>query len=373
MKNFNELQLNEQLITALAKEKITIPTKIQQNAITPILENKDVIGEATTGSGKTLAYVLPAFQRIEEDSKQVHTLILAPSHELVLQIHTVIKKLAKNADMNIRSVAIMGNVNIKRQIENLKSKPQIVVGTPGRVLELIKAKKLKAHFIKTIVIDEADKLLSKDNTKVVHDIIKTTLKDRQLLAFSASIKPASMEIAKSIMKEPTIFHLKEEKVTNDITHFFIRSSQRNKIRYLRKILSREKPKKAMIFLNKNEQIQELNDRLNYHSIPSVCIFGNATKAQRKSALDAFRSGKANVLISSDLLARGLDFKNITHVINMDLSDNTNEYIHRVGRTGRAGNKGTAISILTDYEQKHLQKIMRKNHITIEEILDIKVK
>lgn len=367
MNTFNELPLKANLVSALKKENITKPTLIQEKAILPILEHNDVIGEAITGSGKTLAYLLPAFERIDADSKTIHTLILAPSHELVIQINNVTKALAKDSNMDIRSIAIMGNVNIKRQIESLKTKPHIVVGTPGRVLELIKAKKLKAHFIKTIVIDEADKLLSKDNIRVVNDIIKTTQRDRQLLAFSASIKPASIEIAKNIMKDPITFSLKEEKVNQDIEHLFIKSTQRDKIKHLRKLIHTRKPKKAIVFINKNELIQDMNDRLNYHDIKSSCIYGNATKAERKKALDMFRSGKSNIIIASDLVARGLDLKDITHVINLDLPDNTNEYIHRVGRTGRAGQKGTAISILTDYEIKHLQAIVRKNNISITEI------
>lgn len=367
MNNFNELPLSLNLINGLITESITVPTDIQEAVIPPILENKDVIAEAITGSGKTLAYLLPAFERIDLESKYVHTLILAPSHELVIQINNVAKDLANDSNLAVRSIAIMGNVNINRQIDALKTKPHIIVGTPGRIHELIKAKKLKSHFIKTIVIDEADKLLSKDNIKVINEIIKTTQRDRQLLAFSASIKPASIDIAKSIMKEAVLFNLKDEKVNSDITHLYIKSTQRDKIKHLRKLIHTVKPEKAIVFVNKNELIQDVNDRLNYHHINASCIFGSATKSDRKKTLDEFRSGKSNILVASDLVARGLDLQGITHVINLDLPDNTDEYIHRVGRTARAGNKGTAISIVTDYELNHLHSIERKNNITMTEI------
>lgn len=362
MNSFNELKLKEQLITGLAKDNITIPTDIQEKVILPILENKDVIGEAVTGSGKTLAYLLPAFERIDTESKDLHTLVLAPSHELVIQINNVIKDLATNSDIPVRSITVIGNVNIKRQIDSLKTKPHIIVGTPGRVLELIKAKKLKAHLIKTIVIDEADKLLSRDNITAINNIIKTTLKERQILAFSASIKDLAIETATSIMKEPMIFQLSEEKLNNDIEHFYMLSTRRDKIINLRKLIHAVKPTKAIVFINKNELIQDVANRLNYHKINTVSIFGDATKKERKQALDSFKTGSANVLVASDLVARGLDLQDLSHVFNLDIPVDLHEYTHRVGRTGRAGSKGTAISIVTEKEIQFIKSIEKLNGI-----------
>lgn len=367
MNTFIELGIEEYLSEALKKQAITVPTDIQASTIPLILAHKDIIGEAVTGSGKTLAYVLPAFQRIDIDSKEIHTLILAPSHELVLQISEVIKVLAQNSERGIRSAAIIGSANINRQLDLLKAKPHIVVGTPGRILELIKLKKLKAHFIKTIVIDEADKLLSKDHIAVVSDIIKTTQKQRQLLAFSASIRPAAVAVATELMKEPHAFKLSEEKVNSDIEHLYCVSARRDKTTNLRKLIHAVKPKKAIVFLNKNEKIQEVNDVLLYHDIKSVCIFGNATKDERKNALNAFRLGKANVLVASDLVARGLDLSDLTHVFNLDIPMELTEYIHRVGRTGRAGQSGTAISIVTEKEVEFLKAIERANSIQIDPV------
>lgn len=366
MNSFSDLSISEKLIEGLKKDNITIPTDVQIKAIPSILENKDVIAEAVTGSGKTLAYLLPSFMRIDTDSKDLHTLVLAPSHELVLQITQVIKTLSENAQVPVRSVSIIGNVNIKRQIENLKVKPHIIVGTPGRVFELIKDKKIKAHQIKTIVIDEADKLLSLDNIKIVKDVIKTTQRDRQLLAFSASIKKVAINVATELMKTPELFSLSEEKINSDIEHLYVTATRRDKIIMLRKLIHATKPKKAIVFLNKNELIQDVTNRLLYHKIDAVCIFGNASKKERKQALDAFKSGKANILVASDLVARGLDLDELTHVFNLDIPVDLNEYIHRVGRTGRAGEKGVAISIVTEKEIQFLKTIERANQVTMVE-------
>ncbi len=365
MKTFRAFQIQNTLIEGLHKENISEPTAVQEAAIPIALQNLDLLATAATGSGKTLAYLLPAFERIDTNSKELNTLILAPTHELVVQINTVIKRLAKNSNTSLRSTTIVGNVNIKRQLEALKAKPQIIVGTPGRVLELIQMKKLKAHQVKTIVIDEADKLLSDSNHKNIQAIIKTTLRDRQILAFSASLHPTTQARATAMMKDPTVIDLSAEKPNLDINHFCLVVERRKKIITLRKLLHAVQPKKALVFINRNELIQEVVDKLNYHHIKAEGVFGNATKVERKAALDAFRSGKSTVLIASDLLARGLDLPELTHVINLDLPSEVNEYIHRAGRTGRAGNKGTAISLVSENEINFLMGVEKKFDIEFE--------
>ncbi|KDR96432.1 Superfamily II DNA and RNA helicase [Peptoclostridium litorale DSM 5388] len=362
MKNFKDLNISDKLVEGLQREGITNPTKIQNETITLAIENMDIIAQAVTGSGKTLSYILPSFEKIDANSKDLHTIVLAPTHELVVQINNVVKNLAKNSNHPVRSTTIIGDVNIKKQIENLKSKPHIIVGTPGRMLELIKSKKIKAHQVKTIVIDEADKLLSDNNIQTVKDVIKTTLRDRQILVFSASIDKIAVDRASELMKNPKLINLADEKVNSDIEHMCVISSQRDKINSLRSLIHAAKPKKTIVFINKNELIQEVVSRLNYHQLSTVGIFGNATKTDRKKALDSFKSGKSNVLVASDLVARGLDLNDITHVINLDVPENLNEYIHRVGRTGRANKKGTAISIVTENEIPFLMKIEKLNGI-----------
>ena len=362
MQTFHDFQIQKNLIEGLHKETIVTPTDVQQKTIPLALKNQDLLATAATGSGKTLAYILPTFDRIDTNSKELHTLVLAPTHELVVQINSVIKTLAKNAEAPVRSATLVGNVNIKRQIEALKSKPHIVVGTPGRVLELIQMKKLKAHQVKTLVIDEADKLLADSNHGTVQSIVKTTLRDRQLLAFSASLHPSTQARAQALMKMPTVINLTTEVQNPDIDHLCMVVERRKKIIALRKLLHAVKPEKALVFINRNELVQEVVAKLNYHQIKTEGIFGNASKQERKKALDAFRSGKSQVLVASDLLARGLDLKGLTHVINLDLPADVNEYIHRAGRTGRAGQKGTAISLISESEINYLMSVERRFQI-----------
>lgn len=362
MKSFTELINNPLLIVGLAKDGITVPTAVQCDTLLLAKENNDLIVESITGSGKTLAYLLPAYERIDVASKDLHTLVIAPTHELVIQINNTIKTLSDNSGIAVKSTTIIGDVNIKRQVETLKSKPHIIVGTPGRILELIQLKKIKAHSVKTIVLDEADKLLTDNNIETVKAIIKTTLKDRQILCYSASIGDQALERAEALMKTPKLFKLNEERINSDIEHVCIVVDQRDKMDTLRKVIHAEKPTKAILFINKNEMVQEIVSKLNYHKIKAVGIFGNATKEDRKKALEAFRTGKSTILVASDLLARGLDVKEITHVISLDLPVALSDYTHRVGRTGRAGQKGIAISIVTDHEVKYLMKLEKQNNI-----------
>lgn len=362
MKTFENLKLSSDLIKGLAKDKIEMPTDIQSQAIPTAMAHKDLIAQAETGSGKTLAYVLPSFEKIDTNSKDLHTIVLAPTHELVVQINNVIKKLASDSGRPVRSTTIIGQVNKKRQIEALKKKPHIIVGTPGRVLDLIKMKKIKAHQVKTVVIDEADKLLSDDNITTVMDVIKTTLRDRQLMVFSASLPDEAVKRATAFMNEPELVNVEISSVNNDIEHLCILSERRDKIKNLRKLIHAVKPTKAIVFINRNELVQEVTMKLSYHKIKAVGIFGNATKAERKAILDSFKSGKANVLVASDLVARGLDLSDITHVINLDVPEDLNEYTHRSGRTGRAGAKGTSITLVTEKEIPLLLKIEKMTGI-----------
>ncbi|MDD4833823.1 MAG: DEAD/DEAH box helicase [Lutispora sp.] len=362
--SFDKLGLNQNLVEGLKKEKIYEPTAIQEAAIPPALENRDIIGQSITGSGKTLAYLLPIFQRIQSDKREAQAIILAPTHELAMQIYSVANILAKNSGLPIRSASIIGRVKIDRQIEKLKEKPHIIVGSPGRILELIKMRKIGAHTVKTIVIDEADRLLDDNNISQVKNVIKTTLRDRQLMMFSATINEATVDIAKAMMKEPEVIKIEEELMNPNIDHMYIEADQRDKVETLRKLIASIKPEKAIVFLNKNEEIQEVTFKLQYHNIKAYGIYGNASKEERKKALEDFRSGKLQLLIASDIASRGLDIKDITHIFNLDLPENLKEYLHRAGRTGRTGNLGTTISIVNEKEVPLIKKIEKTYNIKI---------
>lgn len=363
---FEALGLSQALITGLEKESITVPTPIQAGTIPYALKNQDIVGRSVTGSGKTLAYLLPIFEKVDAHKKEMQAIILAPTHELVVQINRQIQALAVNAGIPMNSATIMGEVNIKRQVEKLKEKPQIIVGSSGRILELIKLKKINAHTVKTIVIDEGDRLLDENNVEGVKSVIKATQKDRQLMVFSATINDQTLQIAREFMKEPAVVQIDETPVNSQITHLVIRAEQREKIEVLRKLLVALQPKKALVFLNRNDKIQMTVAKLQHHQIKAAGIYGDAAKEDRKKAMDDFTYGRIQILVASDLAARGLDIKGLTHIINMDLPPDEEGYLHRVGRTGRAGNAGTAISLVTEAELPLIKKLELRLGVRIEQ-------
>lgn len=347
-KTFSELDVNLNIITGLEKQNITEPTPIQHLSIPKALENKDIIGEAHTGSGKTLAYLIPLFHKIDTEKREMQAIVLAPTHELVMQIEAQIKLLNTNSGTKVTSLTIMGESNIEKQIKKIKDiKPHIIVGSPGRILDLIRKKKITAHTIKTIVIDEADSLLRNNRTSVIKDIIKTTMRDRQLMFFSASINNTALEISKSLVKEVHIVKSESKSVLNpNISHMFITCKFRDRFETLRKLLAAESPEKAIVFINNSTELQNINEKLDYHKVKSTAIFGNASKEQRQRSIEAFRNGKFNVLVSSDVSARGLDIPEVTHIISMDFPENPDEYLHRAGRTARGNLSGSSICIGT---------------------------
>ena len=366
--SFETLNLNPSLIEGLAKQNITTPTTIQAEAIPVILSRQDVIAQSHTGSGKTLAFVTPLFQLIDSSKREMQVLILAPTHELVMQIDAQIKLLAANSGEPVTSTTIIGGANIEKQIKKLKEKPHFIVGSAGRILELIKKKKITAHTIKTIVLDEADSLLDNTNTKTIQDIIKTTLRDRQLCLFSASISDNTLELAKSLMKEPVVLKTAETVEMNpNIEHFYLKGDRRDKFELLRKLIVAEEPQRALIFVNQNDSMQEIAEKLNYHQKETFMMRGNIKKEERKRALDAFRSGKIKLLISSDLTARGLDIPEVTHIIHLDCPSNPNEYLHRAGRTARGNASGKSICIVTDKDFSTLKKYQKKFKIQFDEM------
>ena len=367
--SFEALGLNASIVEGLIKQNITTPTAIQTQAVPVILSHQDVIAQSHTGSGKTLAFVAPLFQKVDTSKREMQVLILAPTHELVMQIDQQIKLLATNSGEAVTSTTIIGGANIEKQIKKLKdTKPHFIVGTPGRILELIKKKKITAHTIKTIVLDEADSLLDNTNTKTIQDIIKTTLRDRQLCLFSASISENTSALAQSMMKEPVIIKASDEVEMNpNIQHYYLKGDRRDKFELLRKLIVAEEPTRALIFVNQNDSMQEIAEKLNFHKKETFMMRGNIKKEERKRALDAFRNGSIRLLISTDLTARGLDIPEVTHVIHLDCPANPNEYLHRAGRTARGYQSGKSICISTEKELSTLKKYQKKFKITFNEM------
>lgn len=360
MLNFNELQLNDKLINALQKQDISTPTDIQSNIIPLILDKKDVIAQSQTGSGKTLAYLLPIFQNIDMSVRGVQGLILTPTHELAVQVYNQAKLLEENSGLEVGSMLMIGSANSSRQLDKLKTKPRIIVGSTGRILDFIYKRKLPAHLIKTIVLDEGDRLVEDGNFSDIQEIVKATLKERQIILLSASVDIPTQNRIKKLMKPDvsTIESTKGALVPQGIHHFFFLTNQRDKFLQLRKVIASEGVDKVIVFINNPEHIEVTIDKLCHHQISATGIYGQISKEDRKKSLEDFRNGKAKVLVSSDIGARGLDIQGVTHIINMDIPEEPTHYLHRAGRCGRNGLTGTAISFVTPYERKWVNKYAR---------------
>ena len=360
--SFKSLELPRFLLDKLAEQEIVHPTTVQEEAIPLILQGKDLIGRSPTGTGKTLAYLLPLLTKIETSKKNLQVLILAPTRELAMQVYRVLNQLAPEG---LLTVPLIGGANIERQIDTLKKKPQIGVGTPGRIVELIKKKKINGQTIETIVVDEGDKMLSLGYAEDLQEIIKATPKDRQVLFFSATMPPQVVSLAWELMKEPVTINI-EEKVPKNIEHVYFMAEEKLKSERLRKLVSIYKPQKAIVFINHNEGVGPLVKRFEELGMKTLGLHSGLSQLARKNILEDFRQGKSLLLITTDIFARGMDISGVDFVFNFDLPENPEYYLHRVGRTGRAGQPGTAVTFVTEKQKLVLKKYERMLRIQIQQ-------
>lgn len=362
---FIKLGLSKELAQALQDSRIETPTPVQQQVIPLALAGKDVVGQSATGTGKTLAYLLPLLQKIDTGRRETQAIVLAPTHELAIQIHRQLEDLIQKSGLPATAAPMIGNVNISRQIDKLKEKPHILVGSSGRILELIQKRKLSAQTVKTIVLDEADRLLDDNNRDSVKAVIKTTQRDRQLLLFSATFTPAVREQAEGLTQAAVWVELADEtKVPAGITHLYVVAEQRDKFELLRKLTGHLAVQKALVFINKSENILAVTEKLAYHGIAVAGLHGSSLKNERKKAMDDFRSGRVKLLVVSDLAARGLDIPDVTHVFNLEFPEDPKLYLHRAGRTGRAGKSGTVLSLVTSGEAALIPRLAKILNIEI---------
>lgn len=340
-------------------------TPVQTKTIPVIAEGKDIMAESPTGTGKTLAYLLPLLEKIDPDKKSPQALILASSRELVMQINEEVRIWSEGS--GISGAAFIGGANVKRQLDKLKKHPQVIAGTPGRVYELIAQKKLKMHEVKTIVLDEGDQLIIPEHMQTINNIIKTTLKDRQIMVFSATLPEETEKVARGFMNEPELVKIdKSEKMESKVDHLYFVVERREKSKILEKI-TRLKDVKALAFLNDIAELSVLHEKLSYKGIEMGVLHGESNKVDREKALRKLRSGKSPMLIATDVAARGLDIKGLTAVVHIDMAENIEQYIHRSGRTGRAGADGTVISIVTEREERELKKMARELEIPLTKV------
>nr|WP_234293250.1 DEAD/DEAH box helicase [Fictibacillus sp. FJAT-27399] len=333
-------------------------TPVQEQMLPSMLGRKDLIVESPTGTGKTLAYCLPVLQNIDSSSSSVQAVVIAPTKELVMQIHTVFQEYAQGS--GISGTTLIGGVNVQRQIDKLKKKPQYIIGTPGRILELYKNKKLKLHEVKTIVVDEADVVYDMELMDEVQNIVKGTMKDRQLVFVSATISKKSEELAKEWMNEPLFIKVERDaSAAKKVQNLYLISERRDKIDNLRRIIRHHSNMKAIVFFGDSMHLEEIAAKMAYRGITVGVISGQASKQERQKVMREFRASDHALLLSTDLAARGLDISGLTHVIHFDLADSEKQYIHRSGRTGRMGQEGTIISLVTEREENVLVKWAKK--------------
>lgn len=364
---FINMGLKSEFIPALDKLNITEPTEVQKKVIPLFLENKDIIAQSQTGTGKTLSYLLPLLQKLES-KREVQVIILAPTHELASQIKTVTETVIKESKLPLTYALIIGEVNIKRQIDKLKDKPNIIIGSSGRILELIEKKKINSLTIKTLIIDEADRLLDIKNLSSVKKIFSLTPKDKQNILISAGINDSSISNIKEFLNNPE--YVKTDSTNNiptNIKHSYYLTDNKNKIDFLRRLINFIKPEKSIVFVQQSEDVEKLTTEVKYHGLKVAGIFGSQSKEDRKKVIDEFRKGKVQILFATDILARGLDIQDVTHIFNYNISKDAQSYLHRAGRTGRQNKEGISVSIVNNEEKKLLMKIAKDLSINIEKL------
>ena len=370
MNKFLELKVDESIASKLEEIGITEPTEVQKKIIPLISEGKNIMFQSETGTGKTFAYLLPLLSRLNStENRMARLMIASPTYELATQIKVQVQKIS-----GIKCALLIGGAPISRQIELLKEKPEIVIGGPARLLELIHLKKLKADGIETLVLDEADRLLSPELRDSTKGLMERLPKSVQLIGNSATVSKYTREILQKARngilndeKENAILFVAlpmENVLRKQISHWAIFSERRDKIDTLRSFINAEKPKKLLVFTSKSDQIENIASKLRFKKIDCETLCGKTNKVDRKSAIDRFRSGKTKILITTDLASRGLDIEGITHVVQMDLPEKEDFFIHRAGRTARAGATGINCVIGDAWEMENYARLEKKLKITV---------
>ena len=366
---FDSLGLSPEIMRAIAQREIEVPTTIQQEAIPPFMQWKDVIAKAPTGTGKTFAFGIPMIEHIDPQQDTVQALILAPTRELAIQITDEIRDLSRYKP-GVRCVCLYGGQPIGRQIDTLKKRPQIVVATPGRLSDHMKRRTVRVDTAQTVVLDEADRML---DMGFIHDV--TRLLDRMdkrknLGLFSATISREVMDIAWVYQRDAAEITVREdEKNKPDIKQFRMDVSYDGKADAIERILNETGFDRCMAFCNTKGSTERITKFLQLRGIDAECIHGDIPQKKREQVMDKFRQGKLRVFVSTDVAARGIDVDDVDIVFNCDVPDENQDYIHRIGRTGRAKRQGVAVSLIADYPSKmRIDDIAKK---TRNEIVPVK--
>ncbi len=330
-------------------------TPIQEATIPMVMGGRDIIGQAQTGTGKTAAFGIPMVEKVEANSTKIHSLVLTPTRELAVQVAEELNKIGQYK--GIKTLPIYGGQEISRQIRALKNRPQFIVGTPGRLLDHINRRTIRLDSIEMVIIDEADEMLNMGFIEDIEKILSEVPAERQTLLFSATMPERIKRLAKNFMKEPELIKVAAKEVTvPNIEQHYMEVKEKQKFDVLCLLLDIHSPDLAIVFGRTKRRVDELSEALSKRGYAAEGLHGDLTQAKRDSVMRKFKNGTIEVLVATDVAARGLDITGVTHVINFDIPQDPESYVHRIGRTGRAGKTGLAITFVTPREIGHLQTI-----------------
>ena len=356
MSNFIDLGISEALIEVLKKQHIETPMKVQAAVIPKIMGGGNLVAQAPTGTGKTLAYLLPVLQKIDADSRDVQAVILAPTYELAMQITNVARDLAQGANLGIKVQGLIGGANIARQMDKLKDKPQLIVGSAGRIIELAQKNKLKLHKVKMLVLDEFDRLFDDQNMENTADVVRLLPEGRQVVMVSATAPKKALERA-DFLQHPEVVKVEADPAVQALREDLYRMTPfRNKVETVRHLARRLAVKRGLVFINKVFDAERILAQLRYEGFMVGTLLGHNNKQARQKAIADFKAGRIKLLLSTDLAARGLDIPDVDYVFNLDLPESSEIYQHRAGRTARAGAKGTVITLADNKEAYKLEQL-----------------
>ncbi len=364
--DFNGLSIEPEILRAVHEVGYEQPTPVQQQAIPPLLAGKDVIGQSQTGTGKTAAFAIPLIQGVDTRSRTVQGLVLAPTRELAVQVAETIHKLGKHR--NLADLPIYGGQPIDRQLRALARGVQVVVGTPGRVMDHIRRGTLDLSGVRMVVLDEADQMLDMGFIEDIEFILDQIPGERQIALFSATLPGRIRSLARKYLHDPVTLAVAHERLTvPEVTQQYVETSRQAKLEALSRILDLEQPDSAIVFVRTKREADELGESLIGRGYAAEVIHGDLSQAQRERAIAGFRDGRVDLLVATDVAARGLDIPDVSHIFNYDIPLDPDGYVHRIGRTARAGKTGTAITFVTPRERGLMKTIERLTGVRLQRI------
>ncbi|WP_418790842.1 DEAD/DEAH box helicase [Phosphitispora sp. TUW77] len=376
MRTFYELGLSQTITQAITEMGFETTTPIQEQTIVPALTGRDIIGQAQTGTGKTAAFGIPLVEKADIENQHINGLVVAPTRELAIQVAEEINKIGQHK--GVRALPIYGGQDITRQIRALKNRPQIIVGTPGRLMDHMRRKTIRLQNVSMVVLDEADEMLNMGFIEDIETILKEVPKERQTLLFSATMPKAIENLARQFMINPKHVSIETKEVTVPNTEQnYIEVQEKQKFDVLCRLLDIQSSQRVIIFGRTKKRVDEISEGLNKRGYSAEGIHGDLNQGKRDSVIRNFKKSVTEILVATDVAARGLDITDITHVYNFDIPQDPESYVHRIGRTGRAGKSGIAVTFVTPREMNHLRlieqitkrRIVRKPIPTVNEALE----